>query len=57
MWRDTTNSKLMPRSIYDVLTQSSSDLQRPLCHIQCGQPQAVGLFIHLFIFWLVMNGR
>ncbi len=33
--------KLMPRSIYDLLTQSSHDLQRLLCHVQCKQPLAV----------------
>ncbi len=29
------DSKLMPRSIYDVLTQSSNDLQRSLCRVHC----------------------
>ncbi len=39
MWRGTTrqipDSKQVPRSIYDVLTQSSNDLQWSLCRIRC----------------------
>ncbi len=45
-WHSTTwqipESKLMPRSINDVLTQSSNDLQRSLCRVQCRQTLAVG---------------
>ncbi len=32
--KSRTNSKLMPRSIYDVLTQSSNDYQLSLCRIR-----------------------
>ncbi len=35
--RRNTDSKLLPRSIYDVLAQSSNDLQQLLCRIQCRQ--------------------
>ncbi len=31
------DSKLLPRSIYDILTQISNDFQRLLCRIQCRQ--------------------
>ncbi len=33
--------KLLPRSIYDVLTQISNDFQQSLYHIQCTQTLAV----------------
>ncbi len=44
MQRDMTNpdSKLLPRSIYDVLTQSSNALQRSLCLVQ--RRQTLGSF-------------
>ncbi len=29
------DSKLMPRSVYDILTQSTNDFQRSLCRVQC----------------------
>ncbi len=41
--RQIQDSKLMPRSIYDVLTQSSNDLQRSLCRVQCRQTLAVAV--------------
>ncbi len=31
------DSKLLPRSIYDLLTQISNDFQRSHCHVQCRQ--------------------
>ncbi len=39
---DTTNpdSKLLPHSIYDILTQISNDFQRSLCRVQCRQTLA-----------------
>ncbi len=39
--RQIPDSKLLPRSIYDVLTQISNDFQRSLCRIQCRQTLAV----------------
>ncbi len=41
--RQIPDIKLMPRSIYDVLTQSSHDLEQLLCHVQCRQPLAVAV--------------
>ncbi len=35
--RQIPDSKLLPRSIYDILTQISNDFQRSLCRIQCRQ--------------------
>ncbi len=35
--RQIPASKLMHRSIYDILTQSSNDWQRSLCRVQCRQ--------------------
>ncbi len=35
------DSKLPPRSIYDVLTRISNNFQRSLCHIQC-RPNVTG---------------
>ncbi len=39
--RQIPDSKLLPRSIYDVLTQISNDFQRSLCRVQC-RPTATG---------------
>ncbi len=39
--RQIPNRKLLPRSIYDVLTQISNDFQRSLCCVQCRQTLAV----------------
>ncbi len=35
--RQIPDSKLLPRSIYDILTQISNDFQRLLCRVQCRQ--------------------
>ncbi len=35
------DSKLLPRSIYDILTQISNDFQRSLCRVQCRQTATV----------------
>ncbi len=39
--QQTPDRKLLPRSIYDVLTQISNDFQQSLNHIQCTQTLAV----------------
>ncbi len=39
--RQIPSRKLLPRSIYDVLTQISNDFQRSLYHVQCRQTLAV----------------
>ncbi len=39
--RQIPSKKLLPRSIYDVLTQISNDIQRPLYRVQYRQTLAV----------------
>ncbi len=39
--RQIPDSKLLPRSIYDVLTHISNDFQRSLCRVLCRQILAV----------------
>ncbi len=39
--RQIPDSKLLPRSIYDILTQISNDFQWSLCRVQCRQTLAV----------------
>ncbi len=42
-WRKIPDSKLLPRSVYDVLTQISNDFQWSLYRVQCRQTLAVAV--------------
>ncbi len=53
--RQIPDSKLLPRSIYDIFTQISNDFQRSLCRFRCRHGVSLLLFCKPSVHWWALS--